>query len=158
MNRHTIVAALAAATLILVIPLAAQESRKQDEPKKQAPDPRVEIKERMKLRFAELDKLRDAEKIGETHGGLVEAVKPAYAQEKVDPANKKSATISELIEAENKDRKALFDLLAKDLKLTPDAVARQNGVRTLEKSADKHWVKLEDGRWVQKKSIRAEKK
>ena len=90
--------------------------------------------------------------------GLVEVVKPATAQEKVDPANAKSATIGELLDTENKDRKALYELLAKELKVTADEIGKQNGIRTLDKAADKHWVKLDDGRWVQKKAIRADKK
>ena len=158
MNRSAIVAAFACAALVLAFPLAAQESRKQDTPKQQQPDPKAEIKVRMKSRLADLDRLRDAEKIGETHMGLVEVVKPATAQEKVDPANAKSATIGELLDTENKDRKALYELLAKELKVTADEIGKQNGIRTLDKAADKHWVKLDDGRWVQKKAIRADKK
>ena len=125
---------------------------------KPTPDPRLELKERMKQRHPQLEKVRDGGKVGETAAGLVEAVKPASAAEKTDAADPKSMTIGELVEAENKDRKALFELLAQDLKLTPAEVGKQNGIRSLEKATDEHWLKLEDGRWVQKKSLRPVKK
>ncbi len=157
MNRHPIVTALASAILIVALPLAAQESGKQDEQKQQQPDPRTELKKRMTQRHAGLEKLRDAEKIGETHAGLVEAIKPATGKEKIDPADPKSGTVGELLDAENKDRKALYALLAKDLKVTPDEIGKQNGIRTLQKAADEHWLKLVDGTWAQKKAIRTEK-
>jgi len=145
--------------LAAAIPCQDNDKKQQgNQQSKPTNDPRAELKERMKLRHADLDRLRDGEKVGETWAGLVEVVKDSYAQEKVDPADKKSLTIAELLAAENKDRKALFELLATEQKLTSEAVGKQNGIRTLEKAADNHWLKLEDGRWVHKKSIKPVKK
>jgi uncharacterized protein YdbL (DUF1318 family) len=153
MTTKMITLALASMALLLAAPAPAQEGEK-----KPPQDPRIELKERMKQRYPELERLRDAEKAGETYFGLIEVVNASQAKEKVDPADPKSTTIAALLEAENKDRMALFELLAADLKLTAGEIGKQNGVRRLEKAKDNHWFKLDDGRWVQKKAIRPEKK
>ena len=161
MKLLSFVAALAGAAVLLAPAGAGQETRKSQErtpASRPANPPRSELKERMKQRDADIDRLRNAEKIGETSTGLVEVVKPAYAQEKVAPADPKSATIAELVDAENKDRRELFELLAKQEKLTAAEIGKQNGIRHLERASDDHWLKLEDGRWVQKKTIRPVKK
>lgn len=121
-------------------------------------DVKAEIKERMKQRHQDLAKLRDGEKVGETWEGLVEAVKPAYAQEKVDAADQQSPTIGDLVAAENQDRKALFELLAKDLKTTAAEIGKQNGIRSIEKAKDAHWLRLEGGKWAQKKDVQPVRK
>jgi hypothetical protein len=59
-----------------------------------------------------------------------------------------------LVAAENKDRKQLYEILAKELKVTAEEVGKQNGLRILDKADDDHWLKLADGRWVQRKSIK----
>jgi uncharacterized protein YdbL (DUF1318 family) len=121
-------------------------------------DPKAEIKERMQKRHADLVKLRDGEKVGETSAGLVEVVKDSYAQERVDPADQQSPKVGEVVAAENRDRSALFELLAKDLKITATEVGKQNGIRNMEKASATHWLKLEGGRWVQKKDVQPVRK
>ena len=149
---------VACMAMLLAAAVLGQESR---ESRPVPKDAKAEIKERMKQRYADLNRLRDGEKVGETWAGLVEVVKDSYAKEKVDPAGKDSATIAELLTAENRDRKALFEVIAqeaKDRKLTPAEVGKQNGIRRLDKAREHHWLKLEDGRWVQKRDIQPVKK
>ena len=151
MRTNTIMPAAASLALLFAVSSLAQEGGTPPQ------DPRLELKERLKERNGAIERLRDAEKVGETDAGLTDVVKPAYGQDKADPADPKSPTIAALLEAENKDRKALYELLAKDLKVTPEEVGKQKGIRSLEKAKYTHWVKL-DGRWVQKKDVHAKKK
>lgn len=148
--RHSIVASVLA---MLVLPVPCQE-----EDKPPTPDPRVELRARMRARVADLDHLRDAGTVAETHTGLIELLKSTDGTKKLDPKYEKSVTLDTFLAAENKDRKALFELLSKDLKLSVDEVGKQNGIRNLERAKSDHYLKLADGRIVQKKSIRPEPK
>jgi uncharacterized protein YdbL (DUF1318 family) len=138
------VAALLAA--VFAAPVAAQ-----DPP---APrDPRAELKDRMKNRYPLLEQLRDTGKAGETRTGEVKLVKASYAGDKADPKDAAKGTVGEVVDAENKDRQALYALLAKELKLTPAEVGQQNGLRNLEKAKPDHWIEV-NGQWVQRKSVK----
>ena len=116
-------------------------------------DVRGELKDRMKARYPLLEQLRDAGKIGETRDGEAKLVKATYAGEQVDPKDATKGTLGELVQAENKDRLALYAVLGKELKLTAAEVAQQNGLRNLDKAKPDHWVELK-GQWVQRKSIK----
>lgn len=156
--KRKIAAGLASLALLLTVAGPAQEMKAQDTPQTKPTDPRAELKGRMKQRIVALDRLRAGGKVGETYAGLVDVVKSSYAKERVDPADSKSGTIDDFLEAENKDRKALFELIAKETKVTAAEVGKQNGIRSLEKANDDHWLKLDDGRWVQKKSVKPARK
>lgn len=118
---------------------------------------RDELQRSMKARYATLEKVRDAGKAGETYLGFVAAVKAEYEKEKADPADANSLTIGELIRAENADRRALYALLAKELKITADEVGKQNGIRNLKKADPDHWFQLKSGVWAQRKDIKEQK-
>ena len=148
---HTNPGTLALLAILFAAPLAAQE------PPTPAPTPpptdaRTELKDRMKVRYPVLQKLRDAGKIGESRDGEVKVVKPGNAKELVDPQSP-PLTVGDLIAAENKDRQSLYDILAKELKLTAAEVARQNGLRNLDKASPLHWIEV-DRQWVQRQSIK----
>jgi hypothetical protein len=130
----------------LAVPVVAQ-----DPPAAQ--DPRDQLKERMKNRYALLEQLRDAGKVGETRPGEVKLVKASYATDKADPKDAAKGTVGEVVNAENTDRRALYELLAKELKLTVAEVGQQNGLRNLEKAKPEHWVEVK-GEWVQRKTVR----
>jgi uncharacterized protein YdbL (DUF1318 family) len=142
-RRLGVLAALAA---LLVALLQAQ-----DPPKPR--DPRAELKERMKERYALLDQLRDAGKLGETIAGEVRLVKQSYESDKADPKDPTKGTVGELATAENTDRIALYELLAKELKVTAQEVAKQNGLRNLDKAKPDHWIQVKS-EWVQRKTIK----
>ena len=117
---------------------------------------RAALQQSMKQRYPDLERMRDAGRIGETFDGFVAVVKAEHADVKVDPKAKNSPTVAQLAAAENDDRKALYALLADGVK--PAEVARQNAIRILDRAEAEHWFRLEDGRWVQKKDVHVEKK
>ena len=118
-------------------------------------DPRTELKESMRARYAALSALRDTGKVGETPTGEVKLVKAEFGPEKVDPKDASKGTVADLVAAENKDRQRLYEVLAKELKITPAEVGKQNGARNLDKASPDHWVEV-DGKWVQRKTVKAE--
>jgi len=115
-------------------------------------DVRSELKERMKVRYPLLEAARDAGKIGETRDGEVKLVKATYAGDPADVKDAAKGTVGELVAAENKDRQALYAVLAKELKLTAAEVAQQNGLRNLDKAKPDHWIEVK-AQWAQRKAI-----
>jgi uncharacterized protein YdbL (DUF1318 family) len=144
-------------SLAIAILGAAANGTAQDEKPDQEAKQLAELKARMKARFADVSRLQTAEKVGETDAGLVEVVKPADAKQKLDPQDKASKTIGDLLTEENADRAKLYELLAKSLKLTAAQIAKQNALRNLENAKPSHWYKLADRGWVQRKNIETEK-
>ncbi len=116
------------------------------------------LKRRMKKRYPQLERLRAAGKIGETYKGMVGCVSSKHAQERLDPKDPKKGTVGGLIASENKDRLALYAILARALKTTPAKVAIQNGIRNLRKAKPTDWFQLQSGKWVQRKNIKKREK
>jgi uncharacterized protein YdbL (DUF1318 family) len=105
---------------------------------------KAELRESMKERYPQLQKLRDQGKIGETYRGYVEAVtRPAV----------KDKEIQTLIKAENADRRSLYDIIAQDVGTTPEAVGRINAQRILEEAGPEMFYKTSEGAWTQKKDL-----
>lgn len=129
------------------------------EPPKPLPqqDARAELKQRIAARHPALERLRDASKVGETEDGQVKLVKAAYGPEKADPSDAAKGTIAEIVDAENKDRRAVYELVAKEAKTGVAEVAKQNGMSNIKKARPDHWVEVK-GQWVQRKTVRAEEK
>jgi uncharacterized protein len=128
----------------------------QDPPPTPAPAPRdvrSELKERMKARYPLLEQLRDAGKVGETREGEAKLVKVSFGTDKADAKDPTKGTVAEVVDAENKDRRQLYEVLAKELKLTPAEVGKQNGLRNLDKAKPEHWIEVK-GQWVQRKTVR----
>lgn len=160
MNHHIKAAAWAAFVVQMFVlpPCAAQDPKpKPPENPVQQPDPLAELKKRMKARYADLERLRDDGKVGETWNGEVAVVNAADESEKVDPKSPTSPTIGAFVGTENSDRKQLYALLAKELKTTATEVAKQNGLRNIDKADPDHWLKLEDKRWIQRKDVKAKR-
>jgi len=137
--------------LALLAALFASGVAAQDPP---ARDVRSELKDRMKARYPLLEQARDAGKIGETREGEVKLVKATYGSDKADAKDPAKGTVGELVEAENKDRQSLYVVLGKELKLTGAEVAKQNGLRNLDKAKPEHWIEV-NAQWVQRKTIKA---
>jgi uncharacterized protein YdbL (DUF1318 family) len=156
MNRSTIGAALLAAAFCLGPAMPQDPPAKQDPPVKQQPpqkDVRAELKDRMKARYPLLEALRDAGKVGETREGEAKLVKASHGSEQADPKDAAKGTVADLVAAENKDRRELYQLLSKELKVSPAEVGKQNGLRTLEKAKPDHWIEV-NAQWVQRKSVK----
>jgi len=103
--------------------------------------PREELQERFKQRFEQLQKFKADGKAGETFTGYIEAVKTVYANE---PA------IGELLKAENADRRALYDLIARETGVSADDVAKRNAARNFQRAGKGEWLKHADGIWRQR--------
>lgn len=110
-----------------------------------AQDAKDQIRERMRSRYPALVKAKTAGAIGETALGFVEIVSPKDAADE---------TLKKLAEAENADRKQLYEIIAADTKTTAEAVGKHNALRLFEKAAENELFKGEDGKWRAKKDLK----
>jgi uncharacterized protein YdbL (DUF1318 family) len=95
-------------------------------------------KERMLERVPKIEALKDAGTIGETANGLL-----GYVKE--DPTSKA------LIDAENQDRKAVYEAIANKQGVTAAAVAKRRALQLAEQASSGDWLQDESGQWSQKK-------
>lgn len=115
-----------------------------------------ELRDRFDQRHDKLLAIKDAGKVGETVKGYVRSVRPAFLDDKVGEED--SPTIRELLEAENRDRRRLYELLAEKLDEKPEEIAVQNAIRNFKKADPEHFLRLQDGTWIQKKAIEQRRK
>lgn len=130
MNRRKIVYGLLLAT-------AASLMLTQASP---AADDLESLQSRFKQRYAQLLKLKQAGKIGETWKGFLEPVEGRELE----------AAADQLVQDENDDRRKLYRLIAEKEKATPDLVAERNATRNFEKARPGEYLKGRDGQWKQK--------
>lgn len=97
------------------------------------------LQERFKQRYAELLELKTQGVIGETWQGYVDFVKASNA----------TGSAKALVDAENADRRELYQLLAEKEKTTAAKVAERNAVRNFSKARSGEWLKDRDG-WRRK--------
>lgn len=132
-----------AATLaVLFVALAAAPARASEA---------SDLKKRFETRYPVLLSLKEGGKIGETYLGYVEAVKSDYLTEKVK-LGEEEITVKDLLAAENKDRRRLYELLAEQYDTTSEKIAERNAKRNFEKAGAEEWLKTENG-WKKKKDI-----
>ena len=120
----TLVSALLA-LLILPGALLAQETKMD------------KLRDRFKQRYPQVQELKKAGVVGETSDGYLDYVK------------KKDPKAADLVDAENADRKRLYESIAKEKGTTVDLVASQAAKRNFAKAADGEYLK-EDGTWKKK--------
>ena len=96
-----------------------------------------ELKPRFEKRYPEIQKYKAEGKIGETSAGFVEAVKDA------------DAALSKLIDAENADRRALYEIIAKEENVPVEVVAQRAAQRNFERARPGEYLK-HNGVWRQK--------
>lgn len=96
------------------------------------------IKESMKQRLPQIEKMWSAGLIGENNEGYVEAR---------GSLNKEQ---SELVAAENSDRKMVYTEIAKSTQTTPQQVARQRAAQISRQAAAGLWLQDAEGKWYQK--------
>ena len=133
------------ASLLVVAPATAQNASNEER--------KAELQERFKQRYPTLARLQNQGLVGETHMGLADVVRDEQANQRVDPSDNKSQTISEFVAEENKDRDELYALLAVELRTTADKVAQRDALRRFSRAAPHHWLFLEKQGWVQKRDI-----
>ena len=101
-----------------------------------AADELDDLKKRFKERTLALGKLKAAGKLGETDKGYVEPVKGA----ELPTADK------DLMQAENRDRRAGYDIIAKKRKISSAQVGQLAGAKQIKSAQAGEWVK-QDGSW-----------
>ncbi len=107
----------------------------------------ADSKEDLKARFQERNEALLAQKaagtVGETAEGYVEAVNG-------QPLAADAAT---LLAAENRDRRALYAILAQEQGASASEVGRQSAIVKFKKAGDDEWFKGKDGTWRQKRDM-----
>lgn len=129
-NRRTLLCALMAVFLGAQMGVSAQS--------------KTELRESMKARYPALQQFREQAKLGETYRGYVEAVTEEAAEDE---------ELRRLISAENRDRRALYDIIAMDVGTTPEAVGRINAQRIFDEASPDTYFKTAEGEWKQKENI-----
>lgn len=105
------------------------------------------LKQQIRERFPRLVPFFQKGAIGEGRTGLVEILD----HNKVTPAEKNE--LKSLVEAENRDRRALYQEVAKSMNITPDQIGKVQRIfaRKWQQSAERGWwIQKEDNTWVQK--------
>jgi uncharacterized protein YdbL (DUF1318 family) len=124
--------------IVLLIPAAMAHAAAQSE--------REDLQQRFEQRHRALMQLHQQGRIGETWLGYVEAI---------DNSLVRSADIR-LIEQENADRRRLYDLIAAEVvpgreRVPASVVAERNARRNFRNAQPDHYLKIDEGRWIQKR-------
>jgi len=96
-----------------------------------------DIKARMRDRLPAIVALKAAGVVGENNQGYLTILKP--------PTDKKA-----LVDAENQDRKIIYQAIARKENTTPELVGRRRALQIAEKADSGAWIQKADGKWVQK--------
>ncbi len=96
-----------------------------------------DIRHRMEQRLPALDKLKAAEAIGENNRGFVEV-------------RGNAANAGSLVADENRDREAVYAIIARETGASPDSVGRARAKQIAANSRPGVWVQDEAGRWARK--------
>ena len=96
-----------------------------------------EIKARMKQRLPVIIELKEKGIVGENNNGYLEFI--GSAKEKTD-----------VINAENRDRKAVYEAIAKQQGPTVEVVGKHRARQIALKAAPGEWLEDADGNWYQK--------
>lgn len=95
------------------------------------------VRARMAQRLPQIDALKAAGAIGEDNKGYV-AVREA------------KDNASQVVSAENADRRVVYDSIAKQTGSSAEVVGRQRAQRIAAQSAPGVWLQREDGNWYRK--------
>jgi uncharacterized protein YdbL (DUF1318 family) len=106
-----------------------------------AADSKAQVLARLKQRVATIKQAKAAGVIGENAAGYLEIV---------DPTQTANISTSDLINAQNADRRQLYDLVGKETGSTPAAVTQQFAQRINDHAAKGDYFKGADGVWHQK--------
>ncbi len=94
-------------------------------------------KERMLDRVPQITQLKEAGILGETADGLLGFVRQS-------PEHK------ELVNAENRDRQAVYAAIAESQGVAASVVARRRALQIIEQAPAGRWFQNENGTWYQK--------
>jgi uncharacterized protein YdbL (DUF1318 family) len=93
------------------------------------------LMERMRERLPQIDSLLTSQTVGEGNRGLLIARAELSDEQKA------------LVEAENRDRVAVYNAIARRTESTPEVVGRQRALQIRERAAEGVWLQDEDGNW-----------
>ena len=96
-----------------------------------------EIRARMLARLPEIKALKDKGLVGENNNGLLEFV--GQQKEK-----------QEVVAAENQDRKAVYEAIAKQQGTTLELVGKHRAIQIADKARPGEWLQDANGKWYQK--------
>ena len=112
------------------------------------PNPAIQnLKQQIRERFPRMVPFFQKGAIGEGRTGLVETIDDSH----LTPVEKKE--LKSLLEAENRDRRALYQEVARSMNIAHDQIGRVQRIfaRKWQQSADRGWwIQKEDHTWVQK--------
>lgn len=97
-----------------------------------------DIQRRMRDRLPQIDALKAKEVVGENNRGFVEVRSGG------------DATAAGVVADENRDREAVYALIARETGASPDAVGRARARDIAERSRPGVWIQQESGQWVKK--------
>jgi len=98
-------------------------------------DSAADLRRRMEQRLSQIDTFKAQEVIGENNQGFLEERKPGAGS---------------VISDENRDREAVYALIAKQTGATADSVGRARAKQIAANSRSGVWVQDESGRWIKK--------
>ncbi len=97
----------------------------------------AELRQRMAQRLSQVDELKAQGAVGENNRGLLEV-------------RGGGGSAGSVVDAENRDREAVYALIAKDTGTTPDAVARARARQIAQQARPGVWIQDERGEWKRK--------
>jgi uncharacterized protein len=103
-----------------------------------AQEDQAAITERIKSRVAQVDQLKLALLVGENNKGFLEQKGPLSPEQ------------TQLMNAENSDRRALYNIIATRNGVTVAVVGAQRGEQIRNNSAAGVWLQAADGTWYKK--------
>ena len=123
------------------VALPATVLAQRDDPTDKGENPRkAELQARFRERDGALDAAKRDGKIGETTEGLIDFVRGGD-----------DAKLRRLVDDENKDRRELYEIIAKETGATAAVVAEQNARRNYQRARAGEYLKTATGEWKQKK-------
>ena len=97
----------------------------------------ADIKQRMIARLPVIKSLKDQGLVGENNMGYLEFI--GKKKEKAD-----------VVQAENKDRRQVYEAIAKQQSTTAELVGKHRAVQIAEKAMPGEWLQDANGKWYQK--------
>lgn len=96
-----------------------------------------DLKSRMLDRLPEIQTLKAKGIVGENNQGLLET-------------RKSNTAAKQIVEAENKDRKAVYQAIAQKTGTTAQVVGKRRAIQIAEKANSGEWLQNASGQWYQK--------
>jgi uncharacterized protein YdbL (DUF1318 family) len=103
-----------------------------------AADSAADLRRRMEQRLSVIDRLKAEESVGENNRGLLEL------------RGSGAADAGNIVAEENRDREAVYSLIAKETGATPESVGRARAKQIASGSRTGVWVQSENGTWKKK--------